>query len=58
MGNNLQKKNKLVERVREIRTKAAKKTCNLLLDDDEAALTSSRHPAEIAKVLTLLANKN
>jgi hypothetical protein len=57
MGNNLQKK-KLVERVREIRTKAAKKTHNLPSDDDEAALTSSRHPAGIAKVLTLLANKN
>lgn len=56
MGNNLQKK-KLVERVREIRTKAAKKTCNLLSDDDKAALTSSRHPAGIANVLTLLANK-
>lgn len=57
MGNNLQKK-KLVERLREIRTKAAKKTCNLLSDDDKAALTSSRHPAGIANVLTLLANKN
>jgi hypothetical protein len=58
MGNNLQQKKKLVVRVREIRTKAAKKTRNLLSDDDEAALTSSRHPAGIAKVLTLLANKN